>query len=30
VTAEGYEILTVSAGMPAAPAFVAERQHHPA
>jgi methionyl aminopeptidase len=30
VTAEGYEILTVSQGMPAPPAFVAERQHHPA
>ena len=30
VTAEGYEILTVSAGMPAPPAFATERQHHPA
>ena len=30
VTAEGYEILTVSVGMPAPPAFIAERQHHPA
>ena len=30
VTAEGYEVLTVSKGMPAPPAFIAERQHHPA
>jgi methionyl aminopeptidase len=30
VTADGYEILTVSAGMPAPPAFIAERERHPA
>jgi methionyl aminopeptidase len=30
VTAEGYEILTVSPGMPAPPAFVARREQHPA
>jgi methionyl aminopeptidase len=30
VTAEGYEILTVSPGMPAPPAFIAERERHPA
>jgi len=30
VTADGYEVLTVSKGMPAPPAFVAERERHPA
>jgi len=30
VTEEGYEVLTVSKGMPAPPAFVAERERHPA
>ena len=30
VTEQGYEVLTVSKGMPAPPAFVAEREHHPA
>ena len=30
VTAEGFEILTVSKGMPAPPAFIAQRERHPA
>jgi methionyl aminopeptidase len=30
VTADGYEIMTVSKGMPAPPAFIAERARHPA
>ena len=30
VTAEGFEILTVSNGMPAPPAFIAQRERHPA